>query len=139
MSTPTVAQPTQPATQPQMTIAEQLAANTTKSAELTKGQEITLLIKSVSDWAPTTKGNLPRKMVVTNMGNFWMLASGIVNLPTSFTQPVQAKAVITQSGQYLNMNRLEFPGLEQTTVLAIRELPAGTALFSSAKDFKLAV
>lgn len=118
---------------------EQLIADNIANAAKAKGQTVILTIKSVSDWSPTTKGNLPRKMVITDKGNFWVLASSIKNLPTSFSQPVQATAVISQNGQYLNMNRLEFAGLETATVLSIRELPQGTALFSSAAGVKLAI
>lgn len=120
------------------TFEELMAANLEASGKLA-AKPIVLLVRSVSDWKPTIKGNLPRKMVITDKGTFWMLASNITNLPTSFTQPVQATAVISQNGQYLNMNKLEFPGLETTTLLSIRELPAGTALFSTAIGIKLAI
>lgn len=111
---------------------DQMLADNTANASKAKGTEVTIIVKSVTDWKPTEKGNLPRKMVITDKGNFWVLASSIKNLPTSFGQPVQAKAVITQNGQYLNMNRLEFPGLETEKVLMIREMPKGTALFALA-------
>src|ERR1700748_477803 len=116
-----------------VSLDQMLTDNLAKSS-LSKSQEVVVIVKSVTDWKATLKGNLPRKMVITDKGSFWVLASSIKNLPASFGQPVQAKAVISQNGQYLNMNRLEFPGLETSTLLAIRELPSGTALFASAKD-----
>lgn len=118
---------------------DELIAKNIEQAGLAKGQEVAIIVKSVTDWRPTAKGNLPRKMVVTDKGNFWVLASSIKNLPASFAQPVQAKAILTVNGQYLNMNRLEFAGLETAQLLSIRELPSGTALFASAKDVRLAV
>ena len=121
-----------------VSLDQMLTDNLAKSS-LSKSQEVVVIVKSVTDWKATLKGNLPRKMVITDKGSFWVLASSIKNLPASFGQPVQAKAVISQNGQYLNMNRLEFPGLETSTLLAIRELPSGTALFASAKDVRLAV
>lgn len=126
-------------TQTQMPSIAELLAKNTANAGLAKGETVIVLVKSVTDWKPTTKGNLPRKMVITDKGNFWVLASSIKNLPTSFTQPVQATAVLTVNGQYLNMNRLEFAGLETATVLSIRELPIGAALFATSAGVKLAV
>lgn len=137
MATTSQAAPT-PATTVNKTFEELMAANLEASGKLA-AKPIVLLVRSVSDWKPTTKGNLARKMVITDKGTFWMLASNITNLPTSFTQPVQATAVISQNGQYLNMNKLEFAGLETATVLSIRELPAGAALFASAAGVKLAM
>lgn len=125
-------------TQVEMTL-EQGIAKTIEASAKAKGVEQTVTIKSVTDWSPTTKGNLPRKMVVTTIGNYWMLAGSIKNLPTSFSAPVQAKAVLVQNGQYTNMVRLEFAGLETATVLSIRELPIGAALFATSAGVKLAM
>lgn len=128
----TASQAAQTATTADLTI-EQLLAKNTEAAKASKGVEITLMIKNVTDWRPTTNGGLPRKMVITvDKGNFWVLASSIKNLPTFFTAPVSAKAIISQSGQYLNMNRLEFEGLATEKALMIREMPKGTALFALA-------
>lgn len=127
-----------PAVTTAKTLDQAIADNLAAAGKAT-GQSIVLTVRGVTDWRPTTKGNLPRKMVLTDKGNFWVLASSIRNLPTSFTSPVQATAVLVQRDQYLNMVRLEFAGLETATLLSIRELPAGTALFASASGVKLAV
>lgn len=121
-----------------MTIEQGIAQNIANAAKA-KGVEQVITIKSVTDWSPTAKGNLPRKMVITNLGNYWVLASSIKNLPGSFTSPVQAKCVLVQNGQYTNMVRLEFASLETAQLLAIREIGVGRALFASAADIKLAV
>src|ERR1700761_3761999 len=94
-----------------------------------------ILVYGVTDWKPTTKGNLPVKMVRTDKGNFFPLASSISNLPTSFSQPVEANATFTegvdaQGKARLNLSRLEFDGLDTQKALMIREMPKGTALFS---------
>lgn len=119
------------ATKVEFTI-EQLLATNIENAAKAKGQEVTVMVKNVTDWRPTTNGGLARKMVITDKGNFWVLASSVKNLPTFFTAPVPAKALLTQNGQYLNMSRLEFEGLATEKALMIREMPKGTALFALA-------
>lgn len=119
------------------TLDQAIADNLTASTKA-KGQSIVITIKGVTDWKPTANG-LARKLVITDKGNFWMLATGIKNLPSSFPKPVQATAVLVQKDQYLNMVRLEFTGLETAQLLAIREIGVGRALFASAADIKLAV
>lgn len=128
---------TQPAAPAAPTLDSLIAANITAASQA-KGQTVDVTVISVTDWKPTANG-LNRKMVITDKGNFWVLTSSISNLPTSFPQPVKAKAVLTVNGQYLNMQRLQFFGLAAEVSLAIRELPQGTALFASAKDLKMAV
>lgn len=96
----------------------------------------TIRVIRVTDWKPTTKGNLPVKMVITDQGNYFPLASAITNLPTSFRQPVEAHAVFTirnvNGVDRLNMVRLEFAGLESGVNLAIKAMVPGTSLFASA-------
>lgn len=97
---------------------------------------VTIRVIRVTDWRPTTKGNLPVKLVITDQGNYFPLASAITNLPTSFKQPVEAQAVLTIRNvngiDRLNMSRLEFAGLESGVNLAIKAMVPGTSLFASA-------
>lgn len=122
----------------QKQLQEFYAQNSKQQIENTNSVEDTVVIRNITDWKPTTNG-LPRKMVITeNKGNFWVLASSIRNLPSSFTQPVPGKATFTlrkdaAGTERINMSRLEFAGLENETALMIREMPAGTALFASSK------
>ena len=132
-----MAQNTQAAAPAAPTFEQLLATNKENAAKAT-GRTMQILVTKVTDWKPTATG-LGRKMVITDQGNFWVLTSSISNLPTSFPKPIQASAVLAANGTYLNMQRLEFPGLTAEITNAIRELPQGTALFASAKDLKLAV
>lgn len=118
-------------------IEELMADNITRSAA-GKTATIEVTVISISDWRPTRNGGLPVKMVVTDKGNFWPLATAIKNCPKSFLKPVLAKAVLlprldAQGNQRLNMSQLEFEGLATETALMIAEMPAGTALFAITK------
>lgn len=111
-------------------------ANKALSVSL-RSTSVTIRVIRVTDWKPTTKGNLPVKMVITDQGNYFPLASAITNLPTSFKQPVEAEAVFTirkdaLGNDRLNMSRLEFAGLESGVNLAIKAMVPGTSLFASA-------
>lgn len=131
--------PTTPAAQAntvELTFEQALAANVERSST-GKSRTMEVTIINVTNWRPTKTG-LAVKMVVTKeLGNFFPLASAITNLPTSFGQPIKAKATLSQNGQYTNMNRLEFNGLSTELALSIDRIPAGAALFASAKDLKL--
>jgi hypothetical protein len=120
------------------TLDEMIADNIAAASKSTSRVEV-VIVKSVTNWTPTNKGNLPRKMVITDKGNYWVLASSITNLPSSFTQPVQATAVLKPNGQYTNMVRLEFAGLETAILLSIQAMQPGTALFATSAGVKLAV
>lgn len=122
-----------------MTIEQLMADNIARSAA-SVAKTIDVVVSSISNWKPTSTG-LAVVMVVTNVGNFWPLASSIKNCPKSFLTPVPAKAVVMPRAdragvQRLNMSQLEFEGLATNVALAIEAMPAGTALFASAKDLK---
>lgn len=128
-----------PTTPVVMTVEQLIADNITRSAAA-KAVTIDVVVSSISNWKPTSTG-LAVVMVVTNVGNFWPLASSIKNCPKSFLTPVPAKAVVMPRAdrngvQRLNLSQLEFEGLSTNVALAIETMPAGTALFASAKDLK---
>lgn len=109
-----------------------IAANITAS-QSTKSREVVVTVFGVTDWKPTRTG-LAVKMVRTDQGTFFPLASSISNLPASFSKPVTAKAVLTPSkdkagADRINMSRLEFEGLQTEKLLAIQALPKGTGIF----------
>lgn len=123
----------------QTKFAAALTVNVTKSNDTNSVTKVLTIIR-VSDWKPTTKGNLPTKMVVTTEGNFFPLASAISNLPSSFPKPIEATAVLTmrqdaQGVDRINMSRLEFTGLDDKLYQTIRNMPVGAALFASAAGF----
>lgn len=115
-------------------VSDLLAANIEASKQ-SVSQTITLNVLSIGDWRPT-QGGLARKMVVTDKGNFWVLATAIKNMPKSFLKPIAATAVLTprevNGTARLNMSSLEFEGLPTETALMIHEMPVGTALFARA-------
>lgn len=129
---------TAPAVNTALTIEQGIAQNIERS-NTGKSRSIEITVINVTNWKPTKTG-LAVKMVITkDHGNYFPLASAITNLPASFNKPVMAKATLTQNGQFTNMNRLEFTGLQTAQLLAIREIGVGRALFASAADIQLAV
>lgn len=106
--------------------------------------ELTVTITSVTDWRPAksrTGELLPTKMVKLSDGRaFWPLASAITNLPAQFTQPLQARVVLTvsktakdASGKpFINMTRCEFDVDNTVHFLMVKALPKGAALFALA-------
>lgn len=127
---------TPPATE--LSLEEALKANVERS-KAGKSQTIAMTIINVTNWRDTKDGRKVKMVITKDHGNFFPLATAISNLPMSFGQPIEAKATITPNGQYTNMNRLEFAGLTSELSLAIGLIPSGAALFSSAKDLKLAI
>lgn len=122
----------------ELTFDQALQANIDRS-KIGKSQTIVMTIINVTNWRPTKDSRAVKMVITKDHGNFFPLASAISNLPMSFGQPVEAKATISVNGQYTNMNRLEFAGLTSELSLAIGLIPSGAALFSSAKDLKLAI
>lgn len=121
-----------------LTFEQALAANIDR-AKVGKSQQVAMTIINVTNWKPTKDGRAVKMVITKEHGNFFPLATAISNLPMSFNTPVEAKATISVNGQYTNMNRLEFAGLATEIALAIGIMPSGTALFSTAKDLKLAI
>lgn len=119
-----------------------LAANQTASNK-SNSENVAVVILGITDWKPTPKGNLAVKMVRTqDHGTFFPLASSISNCPASFGKPVVANAVLTlredtKGVLRLNMSRLEFAGLATETLLAVKAMAPGTALFASAAGIAL--
>lgn len=123
----------------QVLLDKLIAAN--QSASVTANSStVELLVSNISGWkaafSKSTNQPLDVVMVVTDKGNYWPLKSAIKNMPTDFSTPRKAKAVVTvrkdKAGvERLNLSSLEFEGLKNETALAIQQLPKGTALFAS--------
>jgi len=117
-----------------------LQANQAKSAAA-NSTTIKVEVRGITGWKPgiTKTGEiLPTSMVVTDKGNFWPLTSAIRNMPTDFSKPHNATAVVTlrvvNGVERLNMSSLEFEGLDNEKHQAIKALPAGAALFANFKS-----